>query len=167
MNHELRFMHVVDGKQGNRVDKQIMKVDEFLVALHENKCYQAEYVLKSADGDVVKKGCYVIVDGGYVPRPSLMTAPSPPKNVAEKRFARMLEGVRKDVERAFGVLKGSNLPVWRAVPCNATPSTVPPRHAIRRKVEVPEGTVSAEHASGHYAHVCKERLRIPCPCMHA
>lgn len=53
---------------------------------------------------VVKNRCYWLADGIYPDWPIFLKTIQEPKNEKEKYFAQRQESVRKDVERAFGVL---------------------------------------------------------------
>lgn len=53
---------------------------------------------------VVKKRCYWLADGIYPDWPIFLKTIQEPRNDKEKYFAQRQESVRKDIERAFGVL---------------------------------------------------------------
>jgi hypothetical protein len=67
VDHTKKIIAATQGHPGTRNDKTIVKYDSFVTSIHDGKLYaDVEYTLKTKDGvDIVEKGLYLIVDGGY------------------------------------------------------------------------------------------------------
>ena len=66
------------------------------------------------EGEIIEvkyKGCYVIVDNGYLNWSVTVPPMKETNRRSEIRFSEWLESLRKDVECAFGILKGR----WRVL----------------------------------------------------
>lgn len=77
----------------------------------QNQILAARYEL---NGEVRHQG-YLLADGIYPEWPIFVKTIANPKNAKEKLFAKLQESLRKDVERAFGILRKC----WRIL---ATPA---------------------------------------------
>lgn len=113
VTHRRRILGSSLGYPGRWNDKTLQRFDKLLEDLHEGKILQDE-VFELLDHDergnvitVKYKGLYVAVDNGYLTRAETMP---PIKNeaetMAELRWSKWLESMRKDVECAFGIMKG-------------------------------------------------------------
>jgi len=118
--HDGKFIHSTSAVYGAMNDKAIVRFDEFSELLRDNSVYsdvQFQVRLSNdTDGEgnpipglvEMLKRPYVIVDGGYHRWRHLMSVSrnnSTPEYIA---FRKQLESIRKDIECAFGVLKGLN-----------------------------------------------------------
>lgn len=84
--------------------------------LHEGKILDDVifhlYAYNEEQGDVVKQpycGGWLLVDNGYLARPTTVPPIKTSNSRAEIRFSSWLESLRKDVECTFGIIKGC----WR------------------------------------------------------
>ena len=97
----LFFLHLYSGSPGTVNDLSILRLGTFTRKLFNNALPECPYQI--ANEDFTRP--YFFADGIYPRWPVLMTAPQAPSTPAEKKFTRKQESVRKDIERAFGVLK--------------------------------------------------------------
>ena len=116
--HDGRFVHSTPAVYGSMNDKAIVRLDPLSQLLQDNSHYsdvQFEVRVSNevdAEGKptpasrMMLKRPYVIVDGGYHKWRHLMSASSNISTAPFKAFRKKLESVRKDVECAFGRLKG-------------------------------------------------------------
>jgi len=92
---------------GKEPDIKITEDDEFLNEVKSNPIYKDlewEYVNK--EGEALKqKGAWILVDNGYPDWTILQCPPKYPISDREMKWGKLLESLRKDVERVFGVLK--------------------------------------------------------------
>ncbi len=107
--HDLRFISCMDGMYGSLNDKAIVRFDQLSTLLQNQSAFpgvEFEVRTNSTGGRKKLKGPYAIVDGGYHRWRHLMSASrliSDPDFVA---WRKRIESARKDIERAFGILKG-------------------------------------------------------------
>ena len=107
--HDRRIIHCMDGAYGSLNDKAIVRFDMLSELLQTKSAFpgvEFEVRTNSTGGREKLKGPYAIVDGGYHKWRHLMSASrliSDPDFVA---WRQRLESVRKDIECAFGMLKG-------------------------------------------------------------
>ena len=112
--HDKRFIHCMDVvyMYGSLNDKAIVRFDMLSRLLQTKSAFSGvSYDVRTDSGRGRKtlKGPYAIVDGGYHRWPHLMSAS---RLITEPHFVEWrsrLESVRKDIECAFGILKGR----WR------------------------------------------------------
>ena len=103
-----RILSVYGPHFGSRNDMDIVKTDINVHALSKNRLHrEARWWYYGHDGHVrSNRGSYLICDNGYLRWPTTIC---PFKRVssgsAEGYFSSNLEGVRKDVECTFGILK--------------------------------------------------------------
>ncbi|CAB1099764.1 unnamed protein product [Ectocarpus sp. CCAP 1310/34] len=103
----MRVLSCTRGFHGAQNDKTIVKFDKFATEVRNGWYKDVEYTLKGEDGgDIKEKGPWLIVDGGYHNWKQLQSPIRVPSTKAESGFKRQLEGVRKDSECCFGVVKG-------------------------------------------------------------
>ena len=97
---DLYFWHVFVGVPGSHNDQHVLGVSSL-----SNKYMKSTAATKVfyIDGEKFT-GCYFLADGIYPDYAYLMKTFSKPADFAEKLFAKVQEGARKDVERAFGRL---------------------------------------------------------------
>ena len=111
VNHRRRILHTTSGHPARFNDKTLVLYDHFVNRLHDGKCNELhKFTLMDydANGEIIYtkyKGCYLIVDNGYL-NWSVTVPPLKKSTVrSEIRFSQWLESLRKDVECAFGILK--------------------------------------------------------------
>ena len=98
---DLRFTHIFTSQPGVMNDLNILVSSPFTHILHEKKLPEVQY-------DVCGEHFthpYFFGDGIYPSWPVFLTAPRAPQTNGQKKFTKKQESVRKDIERAFGVLK--------------------------------------------------------------
>ena len=98
--HDTYFSQAFVGLPGSLNDINIMGRTDLRKRFEES--HAIEHVF-SLDGEEFT-GAYLLADGIYPPFPYLMKTISMPIDVKQRLFAKMQEGFRKDVERAFGRL---------------------------------------------------------------
>jgi len=111
VDHKGRILHVTKGFKGTDNDITIAKFDEFLVDVRTGK-YDGlvEYELfDSQGGTMMFTRPYLICDGGYTKEIFLITGEPLWSEPARRRWTKMLESLRKDVECCNGKLKAR----WR------------------------------------------------------
>lgn len=116
--HDGKFIHSTRAVYGAMNDKAIVRFDCLSQSLQDNSLYsdvQFEVRLSNdtdAEGNPMigsremLKGPYVIVDGGYHRWRHLMSASRNNSTPEHRAFRKQLESIRKDIECAFGILKG-------------------------------------------------------------
>ena len=132
VNHRRRILSTTHGHPARFNDKSLVLFDHFLNSIKEG-CFDEnhEFVLLDfgIDGDIVQKkyrGCYVIVDNGYLDWSVTVTPMKDSQLRSEIRFSEWLESLRKDVECTFGILKGrwrilkSGIRLWGIGKCDDT-----------------------------------------------
>ena len=117
-NHRRRILSTTRGHPARFTDKTLIRFDRFVNSLKEG-CFDDDFEFELYDYDQSNKkvikvkytGCYVIVDNGYL-KWSVTVPPMKHTNFKnEIRFSDWIESMRKDVECAFGILKGR----WRVL----------------------------------------------------
>ena len=117
VNHRRRIFNTTKGHPARFNDKTLVLFDLLVNQIHDGKFDDMfEFTLMAfGEGDeiieVKYRGCYLIVDNGYL-RWSVTVPPMKESTSrAEIRFSEWLESLRKDVECAFGILKAR----WRVL----------------------------------------------------
>ena len=104
--HDLRILHVCSMFAGRFNDKTKVLYDDYVSYLRSGSYNRFEYHTFNLDGERTRQTTpYLICDCGYHRWVQLMC---PFKTTSKKMLAlwsKRLESIRKDVERAFGVLK--------------------------------------------------------------
>jgi hypothetical protein len=115
VNHCRRILHSTRGGPGRWNDKTMVLFDRFVKGIKDGDHLgdvEFELLERKSNGDIATekyKGGYVIVDNGYL-RWSATVPPFKVTNViSEIRWSKWVESMCKDVECAFGILKGR----WR------------------------------------------------------
>lgn len=113
VNHRRKILHTTTGHPGRWNDKTLVRYDGFMHQLRDGEFDSTmSFVLSNKSGsDVTIKGAYVIVHNGYLKWPTTVPPLKHSMNRSEIRFSQWLESLRKDVECAFGILKGR----WRVL----------------------------------------------------
>jgi hypothetical protein len=102
-----RVLHCTQGFDGNQPDTKITLDDRFLNSVKLDELFRNfEWEAMGEDGEYTTcSGAWILVDNGYPTWPCLQCPSKFPIRLEELRFSRMLESLRKDVERFFGILK--------------------------------------------------------------
>lgn len=100
-DYELRIHHAFFGMPGAANDRTINLYSPLTGMYLNSKMPEAEYKL----GDKTFTLPFILADGIYPDCAMFVKTISEPRNEAEKNFAKRQEAARKDIERAFGVLK--------------------------------------------------------------
>lgn len=117
VNHRRLILGTTRGHPGRWNDKTVVLFDTMLHGLKRGKVLADatfELLERNKNGEIVPvkyRGAYVIVDNGYL---AWSTTVPPFKRSASRphiRFSEWLESMRKDVECAFGIMKGR----WRVL----------------------------------------------------
>jgi hypothetical protein len=70
-------------------------------------CLRSLYEQRNGDVQIqLYRGAWVMVDNGYLPWSTTVPPIKDPSTIAELRWSKWLESMRKDVECTFGILKG-------------------------------------------------------------
>jgi hypothetical protein len=116
VSHRRKIYSTTDGHPARWNDKSLVKFDKLATALHEGKHPLCDLPFELYEyneaGEVVKekyKGGWLLVDNGYLNWGVTIPPMKESDTRAELRFSKWLEGMRKDVECTFGILKGR----WR------------------------------------------------------
>ena len=118
VNHRRRILSTTKGHPARFNDKTLIRYDRFVNLLKDgsfDNLFDFElYDYDQTNNQIIKvkyTGCYVIVDNGYL-RWSVTVPPMKESHFRnEIRFSEWIESMRKDVECAFGILKGR----WRVL----------------------------------------------------
>jgi hypothetical protein len=116
-NHRRRIFCTTEGHPARWNDKSLVRFDLLAAALHEGSSAlcDLEFELYAYDGEeVIKekyKGGWLLVDNGYLNWGVTVPPLKESNTMAEWRFSKWLESMRKDVECTFGILKGR----WRVL----------------------------------------------------
>jgi hypothetical protein len=107
VNHKMRFLSVTKSFYGSLNDVQICKYDWLTQQLHQKLLYSdVPFHLYNSDGEVEElKGLYLICDGGFMKWRVLIAGLKFYSSIKEALWSAQMESTRKDVERAFGILK--------------------------------------------------------------
>jgi hypothetical protein len=106
-DHHMWFWHAAYGYAGCMNDISIFSVSPFLSKLLSGEFAELEKdIAPFVVGDSQLNQMYMLVDGIYPPYSRFVRANPVPVSEVEKMFTKWQESARKDIERAFGVLKG-------------------------------------------------------------
>ncbi len=100
-SYNLRFWHVFFGLPGSLNDINVIDRSPLAASIFGDQIPNVDY---SINGNTRKAG-YWLVDGIYPPWSVFVTTIHKPQGEKFQHFAKAQEAVRKDVERAFGVLQ--------------------------------------------------------------
>ncbi len=98
---DLRFSHVFSGLAGTMNDITILRQSPLLHLFQRGAFPRLNFLVNKENFTTP----YFYGDGAYPPWPMFLTAPRVPVSEGEKAFTKKQESARKDIERAFGVLK--------------------------------------------------------------
>jgi len=108
-DYHLFFWHASYGYAGTLNDKNILYLSPFLERLIDGSFEKVEEeagVVPFNVGQEPFKKSFVLVDGIYPLFSRFVRGIKEPLTAEEKAFTKWQEAVRKDIERAYGVLKG-------------------------------------------------------------
>ena len=97
----LKFLYFNFGAPGVQNDVSILRSSPIVTKIAQGKWPKVEYEV----GGVKRSKPYVLCDGIYPKWDVLVLAFARPINAAEKLFTRLQESARKDIERAFGIMR--------------------------------------------------------------
>ncbi|XP_028082670.1 uncharacterized protein LOC114283992 [Camellia sinensis] len=100
-SYDLRIWHAFFGMPGLHNDLNVLDRSPLFSDLAQGKAPPVHYTINGHSYDM----CYYLVDGIYPQWATLVQTISSPQGAKRQHFAMMQESVRKDVERAFGVLQ--------------------------------------------------------------
>ena len=115
VNHRRRILSTTRGHPARWNDKTVCLFDPFMRKLHSGDILDDnifDLYAYNGTGQIVKqryRGCWLLVDNGYLARPTTVPPIKWTTSRMEIRFSAWLESLRKDVECTFGILKGR----WR------------------------------------------------------
>jgi hypothetical protein len=98
---DLRIWHAFIGIPGSNNDINVLDRSTLMPQWFKSPAIEAEFQLNGID----YKGSYLLADGIYPDSKLFVKTLHNPQSAKLKHFAARQEGVRKDVERCFGVLK--------------------------------------------------------------
>jgi len=106
-NFRRRIIGIFGPQFGTRNDKEIVKVDSNVHLIRTGWYKDVRWSYYNEHGDLLyDRGVYFICDNGYLRWPSsICPYERDDSNTLEGYFSTNLEGVRKDVECTFGILK--------------------------------------------------------------
>jgi hypothetical protein len=110
VDYHMFFWHVSYGYTGNIGDLNVLQQSPLLERMVDGTFHQLE---EQADaipfciGNEEFNKCFILVDGIYPKFSRFVKGIKEPTTNIEKRYTAWQESCRKDVERAFGVLKGT------------------------------------------------------------
>jgi hypothetical protein len=102
-----KFYSCTKGFNGNQNDMAVTNEDRFIDKIRTDDLFTGfkwKYVDRNRQIHE-EQGAWALVDGGYPNLKVLQCPPGLPKSEEEFLFRRVIESLRKDIERAFGVLK--------------------------------------------------------------
>ena len=112
VNHRRRILNTTFGHPARFNDNTLVMFDTLVNDLKQG-CFNETHTFNLLDYDInsnvieVKyKGCYVLVDNGYLQWSVTVPPMKHTNSRAEMRFSEWLESLRKDIECTFGILKG-------------------------------------------------------------
>lgn len=100
-SHDLWIWHAYFGFPGSLNDINVLDRSNLFSEWAEGRAPEVNYVLNGHNYDMG----YYLANGIYPPYSTFFKTISTPQGNERKHFAKMQESVRKDVERAFGVLQ--------------------------------------------------------------
>lgn len=108
VDHHKRFLSVTKSFFGSANDNTICKFDNFMTDLRSGAKYgDVKFNLYNEDGEVIEKtGAFTICDGGFMKWRSMICPYRVFSHQKQALWSAQLESTRKDVECAFGILKG-------------------------------------------------------------
>ena len=110
-NHRRQILSTTTGHPGRWNDKTLVRFDSFVNDVKNGKVLPSNtftLLKRDSQGNVVEKklsGVWLIVDNGYLEWSVTVPPHKHCRTYPEKRWSKWLEGMRKDVEMTFGILK--------------------------------------------------------------
>jgi Plant transposon protein len=124
VDHSSKIIAVTNGFPGATNDLTIVRFDGFVTEIHDGVRYSdVTYPMLNLRGEeYIEKGAWLLVDGGYHKWRCLQCPLKHSAIPRETLWSEWAETVRKDVECAFGVLKGRfrclKLPIYYENKCH-------------------------------------------------
>ena len=112
VNHRRRILSTTSGHPARWNDKTLQLFDKFMKGLYSGKnLSDFTFFLQERDASgkihlAKYKGCWILVDNGYIHWATCMPPYKLHVKHSEIRWSKWLESMRKDVECTFGILKG-------------------------------------------------------------
>uniref|UniRef100_A0A7S3PWF4 DDE Tnp4 domain-containing protein n=1 Tax=Chaetoceros debilis TaxID=122233 RepID=A0A7S3PWF4_9STRA len=112
VNHRRRILSSTTGHPSRWNDKTLIRYDKFACRVHRGDILNDnifELLEHDDNGNVVRvryRGIWLMVDNGYLDWACTIPPLKRSNDVNEIRWSHWLESMRKDVECAFGILKG-------------------------------------------------------------
>jgi Plant transposon protein len=109
VNHRRQIIASTVGFPGRWNDQTVVRFDDFITDIQRGYYLEDnEFVLLNTKGEEVKyNGAWILVDGGYPNWTTLVCPFKDTSSIMEQRWSRWAESMRKDVECAFGIMKGN------------------------------------------------------------
>ena len=108
VDYHMFFWHASYGYTGNIGDLNVLQQSPLLERMIDGTFHQLEEEAKVVPFDIGEEEfnkCFILVDGIYPKFSRFVKGIKEPTSVQEKKYTGWQEASRKDVERAFGVLK--------------------------------------------------------------
>ena len=107
VTHDGQFRHVELAQAGARNDKTLAHYDWLMQSIKNGSLYSDKvFSLYDENGNVTRvSGLYLICDGGYHMWRCCQFPLKHGSDIWTRRWSKRMESVRKDVERAFGIVK--------------------------------------------------------------
>ena len=115
VNHRRRILSTTTGHPSRWNDQTLVRFDKFVTGIKDGTILddvEFELMEKNDEGKIVHikyKGVWSIVDNGYLQWSVTVPLLKITNNNREMRWSKWMESIRKDVECAFGIMKGR----WR------------------------------------------------------
>ena len=112
-NHRRKILSTTNGHPARWNDKSLVRFDTMATSLHDGTHPLCNLLFtlyeKGENGEVIQRkyrGGWLLVDNGYLNWGVTIPPMKETATIAEWRFSKWLESMRKDVECTFGILKG-------------------------------------------------------------
>jgi len=112
VDHHRRFLNVTPGHPGRWNDKTLVLFDEYVQKIRNGEILSdVKFFLNEKGFDGKPQLCWyhggwLMTDNGYLPWPITVPPMKITTNLADLRWSKWEESMRKDVECAFAILKG-------------------------------------------------------------
>jgi Plant transposon protein len=110
VDYHMFFWHVSYGYTGNIGDLNVLNASPLMERMVDGTFHNLEEeaeVVPFEIGDEEFTKCFILVDGIYPKFSRFVKGIKEPTSLKEKKYTAWQEACRKDVERVFGVLKGT------------------------------------------------------------
>ena len=106
------ILSTTTGHPGRWSDKTLVRFDDFATSMRSGRVLPTNtfaLLCREGDGTIVDRkfsGVWLMCDNGYLDWSCMVPPLKHCRTYADKRWSKWLEGMRKDVECTFGILKG-------------------------------------------------------------